>query len=82
VVLRDDDALAIGAGRDLDEDAARGAIRIWRGERVMIERVLDGGECGEILLAWVDVRRGRVDADVNVGCGGELAGALAWLARG
>ncbi len=56
VVLGDDDALVIGAGGDLDVDAAAGA-----GPGVVVEGVLDGGEDGEVLRCrgWRAVRRGR-----------------------
>ena len=46
VVLGDDDALVVDAGGDLDEDAAGSAVRIWGGEGVVIEGILDGGEDG------------------------------------
>ena len=56
VVLGDDDALVIGAGGDLDEDAAGRAVGVGRGEGMVVERVLDGGEGGEVLVAGVGVR--------------------------
>ena len=67
VVLGDDDALVVGAGDDLDEDAAGSAIGVGRGEGVVVERVDDGGEGGEVLVAGLRVRGGRVDADMDVG---------------
>ena len=74
VVLRDDDALVVGAGDDLDEDAAGSAVGVRGGEWMVVERVLDGGEGGEVLVAGVGVRRVGVDADVDVLCAGEGCG--------
>jgi hypothetical protein len=53
----------IGAWGDLDVNSAART-----GEGVMIERVLDGGEDGEVLVAGVGVRGGGVDMDVDVLC--------------
>ncbi len=64
VVLGDDDALVVGAGGDLDEDAAAGA-----GEGVMVERVLDGGEDGLLFAAGLfgaGMGGAGLDADVDV----------------
>ena len=61
VVLRDDDALVIGAGGDLDEDSAAGT-----GKGVMIHGVLDGGEDDAVFVAGDGVRGGGIDADVDV----------------
>jgi hypothetical protein len=32
----------------------------------VIERVLDGGKDGAIFVAWISVRCGGIDADVDV----------------
>ena len=68
VVLGDDDALVVGAGGDLDEDAAGGAVGVGGGEGVVIEGVLDGGEDGEVLVAGVGVWCRGGDSDVDVCC--------------
>ncbi len=67
VVLGDDDALVVGAGDDLDEGAAKGAVGVRRGEGVVVEGVLDGREGGAIFVAGGGWRSGRIDADVDVG---------------
>jgi hypothetical protein len=61
MILRDDDAFAVGAGDDLDIDAAS-----MSSEGVVVERVLHGRKGGEVLTAWINVRGGGVDADVDV----------------
>ncbi len=61
VVLGDDDALVIGAGGDLDVDAATGT-----GPRVMVHGVLNGGEDGAVFVAGCGGWGGGVDADVDV----------------
>ena len=71
VVLGDDDALVIGAGGDLDEDAAGRAVGTFARERVMVKGHLDGGEFGDGFDAGFE---DGVDAYVDVlreGCGGE-----------
>ena len=70
VVLGDDDALVIRAGNDLDEHAAGCAVGIRRGEGMVVERVDDGGEGGEVLVAGRGGTGGGIHADVNVGCRG------------
>ena len=67
MVLRDDDALAVGAGGDLDEDSARRAVGIGGGEGMVVEGVLDGGEGGAGLVAGGGGRCGGINADVDVG---------------
>jgi hypothetical protein len=58
VVLGDVESLVVGAGRDLDEDAAAGT-----GEGVMVEGHLDGGKFGRAFDTGFHIGR---DADVNV----------------
>ena len=58
MVLGDDDALVIGAGGDLDEDAAAGA-----GEGMMVECHLDGGKFGGAFDAGFYIGR---DANMDV----------------
>jgi hypothetical protein len=67
MVLGDDDSLAIGAGDDLDEDAAWCAVAVGRGEGMVVEGVLDGGEDGEVLVAGVGVRGGGIDTNADIG---------------
>jgi hypothetical protein len=67
VVLGDEEALVIGAGDDLDEDAAGSAIGVGGGEGVVVEGVLNGGEDGAIFVAGCGERGSRVNADVDVG---------------
>ena len=67
VILGDDDALVIDAGDDLDEDAAGRAVGVGRGEGVVVERVDDGGEGNEILVAGRGHAGRGIDADVDVG---------------
>jgi hypothetical protein len=57
----------VGAGDDLDEDAAGSAVGIGSGEGVVVEDVLNGREDGAIFVAGCGERSGRVDADVDVG---------------
>jgi hypothetical protein len=81
VVLRDDDALVIGAGFDFDVDACWSSVLAGSGagEGVMVQGHLDGGVFGGAFDAGFDVGG---DADVDVlgvgyGCekneGGEQA---------
>jgi hypothetical protein len=66
VILGDDDAFMIGAGGDLDVHAAA-----WTGPGMVVQGILDGGEDGLVFVARVSVRRGGIDADVDVLCAGE-----------
>jgi hypothetical protein len=63
VILRDDDALVVGAGGDLDLDAAA-----WTGPGMVVHGVLDGGEDGAVFVAGRGGWSGRIDADVDVLC--------------
>ena len=67
VVLSDDDALVVGAGDDLDVDAAGCAVGIGRGEGVVVECVDDGGEGGEVFVAGRGGAGGGIDADMDIG---------------
>ena len=66
MILRDDDALVISAGGDLDVDAPA-----WTGPGVVVHCVLDGGEDGLVFVAGIGVRGGGIDADVDILCAGE-----------
>ena len=63
MVLCDDDALLIGAGDDFYVDTPAGSR-----PGVMVQCVLDCGEDGQIFIAWVGMRGGGIDADVDVLC--------------
>ena len=72
MVLSDDDALAVGAGGDLDEDAAGCAVRVGGGEGMVVHGHDDGAELFCALDAGLDVG-GDTDVDVG-GVGGEWGG--------
>lgn len=61
MIPRDDDAFGVGAGDDLDIDAAG-----MSSEGVLVKRVLNSRKGGEGFTAWISLRGGGVDAYVDV----------------
>jgi hypothetical protein len=68
VVLGDDEALMVGGGGDLDEDAAGGSVAVGRGDEVMVKDYLDGRGLADSFDAGLD---GGRDADVDAGSVGD-----------